>query len=164
MQHAGLVKHPDRRAWARVAQFIKPQQEVGEFALKAIAGMVGIQAALAFQQHLAAAVKLSVEEVLLHFGRHRAKLKEMALQEIVLLNEQIMLWINSKRYAPTDAETIHANLLAYLKALHQLKNQEAVAHFASLLEQPQYDHASSFVAESLETIMFLTEYIQGIEA
>jgi MoxR-like ATPase len=162
MQHAGLVKLPDRRAWVRVAQLIKPLRQLDELALKAIAGIVGIQAALAFQQHLAAAVKLSVADVLLHFDRHRAKLKEMSLAELVLLNEQILLWLNSQRYKPEDAERIHANLLAYLKALKQLKQQEAVAHFASLLEQPQYEHGNNFVAESLETILFLTDYVQGI--
>jgi endonuclease IV len=129
--------------------------------------MVGIQAALAFQQSLIAAAKLNVEQVLLHFGRHRTKLKEMSLQEIVLLNEQIMLWLNSKRYAaedtPHDTDAIRANLLAYLKALKQMKNQEAVAHFASLMEQTQYDHATNFVSESLEIILFLTEYVQGIQ-
>ena len=167
MQHAGLVKLPDRRSWVRVSDFIKPHQQLGELALKAIAGMVGIQAALAFQQSLIAAAKLNVEQVLLHFGRHRAKLKEMSLQEIVLLNEQIMLWLNSKRYAaedtPHDTDAIRANLLAYLKALKQMKNQEAVAHFASLMEQTQYDHATNFVSESLEIILFLTEYVQGIQ-
>ncbi|MEZ4868024.1 MAG: AAA family ATPase [Caldilineaceae bacterium] len=163
MQHAGLVKLPDRRSWVRVSDFIKSQPTLGELAVKAIAGMVGVQAALAFHQSLLAAAKLSVEQVLLHFSRHRAKLKEMTLQEIVLLNEQMMLWINSKRYAPDDADTIRTNLLAYLKALKQLKNQEAVAHFASLLEQPQYDHASNFVAEALDIILFLTDYVQGIQ-
>lgn len=163
MQHTGLVKQPDRRSWVRVSAFIKPQQSLSPVAHKAIAGMVGIPAAIAFQQSLLAAAKLTVEQVLLHFGRHRAKLKELTLQEVVLLNEQLMLWLNGQRYDAADADTIHANLLAYLKALKQLKNQEAVAHFASLLAQSKYEQASNFIAEALELMLFLTDYVEGIQ-
>lgn len=163
MVHVGLVKLPDRRSWARVADFIQPLAELDELAIKTVAGMVGIQAALAFQQSLSAAIKLSVEQVLLQFNKHRAKVKEMTLQEIVLLNEQIMLWLNSKQYASDSTETILTNLLAYLKVLKQLKQHEAVAHFASMLEQPQYEHASDVVSSSIEIILFLTGYIEGIQ-
>lgn len=164
MLTAGLVRTPDRRAWVRVAHFIAPHDPLTEVHIKIIAGMVGVPAALALQQSLARAAKVTPEHILRQFRRHRDKLKELSLQEIVLLNEQIMLWLNSKRYKVGEEDKLQKNLLAYLQHLQQLGNQEAVAHFASLIDNPKYAHAVSVVAASLEIITFLTDYVQGIQA
>ncbi len=163
MLTAGLVRTPDRRAWVRVAQFIAPHDTLTELHIKMIAGMVGVPAALAFQQSLATAAKVTAEHILRQFKRHRAKLKELSLQDMILLNEQIMLWLNSKHYKAGEEDKLRDNLLAYLHTLQQLKNQEAVAHFAALLDNPKYAHASSVVAASLAIITFLTDYVQGIQ-
>ena len=160
---AGLVKHPDRRAWVRVSDFIKPHQAVGEIHLKAIAGMVGTAPALAFRQSLGHSLKVSPEQILYHFERYRKKLKEMSLQELVLLNEQILFWLNSKKVRADDEETVRQNLLAYLKALKQLKQNEALAQLASQMENPNFAQASEFMAISLEIIAFLSDYIRGIQ-
>jgi len=157
---AGLVKHPDRRAWARVSDFLKPHQTVGEIHLKAVAGIVGVAAALAFRQSLGESLRVTAEQILFHFERHRAKLKEMSLQELVLLNEQILFWLNSKKFE--DEDKVRQNVLAYLKVLKSLKHNEALAHLASLVENPKFERASQFLALSLEIIGFLTDYIQDI--
>ncbi len=49
-----LAKTPDRRAWVRVAEFIQPHAALDGLHIKAIAGMVGTTAAVAFQQYLSA--------------------------------------------------------------------------------------------------------------
>lgn len=164
MLAAGLVRTPDRRAWVRVAQLIAPHDPLTDLHIKIIAGIVGVSTALAFQQSLAIAARVTAEHILRQFRRHRNKLKELSLQEIVLLNEQIMLWLNSRHHKAGEEDKLRENLLAYLQTLQQLKNQEAVAHFASLIDNPRYDHASSIVAASLEIITLLTTYIQGIQA
>jgi hypothetical protein len=163
MSKAGLVKTPDRRAWVRVSNFIKPHNQLTELHIKMIAGMVGIAAALAFQQSLSAATRVTAEDILRHFRRHQDKLKGLSLQEIILLNEQIMLWLNSKRYTPGEEARVREQLLAYLQYLRQMKQQEAMAHFASFMENPRYEHATSVVAASLEIITLLTDYVQGIQ-
>jgi len=160
---AGLIKTPDRRAWAKVSDFVKPHEWIGDLHVKAIAGMVGSEAALAFKESLAAAVKVTPQQILLDFDSHASKIDELSLQELVLLNEQIILFINSQKYRDGDEEKIRRNLLGYMKYLQQAKQQEAVAHIASMIENPKFEHAMGMLAESMELIDFLTDYIKGIE-
>ncbi|MBV7337311.1 AAA family ATPase [Chloroflexi bacterium TSY] len=160
---AGLIKVPDRRAWVKVSYFVTPLERLEDIHVKSIAGIVGSQAAIAFQQSLAEAAKVTPEQILLRFSRHKAKLKEMSIQELILLNEQLMLWINGQKYQEKNEEKIRGNLFAYLKELQQLKQNEAVAHLASLIENPRYEQATGVLAQSLELINFLTDYVQGIE-
>jgi len=163
VQTAGLVKTPDRRAWARVAAFIAGHPVLDDIHIKMIAGMVGSQAALAFKQALGATLAVTAEQILLAFARHRAKLKAFSLQDIVLLNEQILLYLNVQRYPRDKVEEIRKNLLAYLKHVKRTGQNEAVAHFASLAEGPRFERAMAMIAESLDLIGFLTDYIQGIQ-
>ena len=69
----------------------------------------------------------------------------------------------SQRYLRSRKSTVaRANLLAYMKCLPGLEQREAVAHLASMLENPRFERAMSFAAESLEIVELLTEYVQGI--
>lgn len=162
-QQAGLVKTPDRRAWVRVADFIQAHEEIADLHIKIIAGIVGSAAAWAFKQHLASRAKVTAAQILLEFRRHRKKLKELSLQELILLNEQLIYWINSRKYKAGDEEKVRQNLLAYLKYLRRAKQQEAVAHLASMTENPNFEEVMAFLAESMDIIEFLMDYIQGIK-
>lgn len=166
---AGLVKVPDRRAWVKVSRFIQPLERLDEIHIKSIAGIVGAPAAIAFQQSLAEAAKVTPEQILLNFSRHKETLQELSIQELILLNEQMMLWLNGQKYAEKakdqeqTEETIRQNLFAYLKHLQKLKQNEVIAHLASLIENPRYERATGVLAQSLALITFLTDYVQGIE-
>lgn len=160
---SGLIRTPDRRAWIRVSDFIKPLKIIDDLHIRIIAGMVGTAAALAFRQHIAAAAKLTPEQILLDFSRNKNKLGKMELQEIILLNEQIVLWINGQKYKPEQADNVRDNLLAYMKHLQKARNNEAVAHIASMIENPKYEKAMGFLSQSIELITFITQYIQGIK-
>lgn len=159
---AGLVKTPDRRAWVKVSDFVASHERVDDLHIKIIAGIVGMGAASAFRQSLAAIARITAEQVLLNFSKHKKKLNELSLQEIILLNEQIAFWINSERYKKDEADTVRANFLAYLKALQKQKHQEAIAHMASQVQSSQFENVMGMLAESLEVIEFLMEYIEGI--
>jgi len=160
---SGLVKTPDRRAWVKVSDFIKSFEHTEEVHVKIIAGMVGTSVALMFKQSLDAAAKVTAEQILLNFSQYRKKLKELGLQEIILLNEQIVLWINSKKYEKNHAEKIRRNMLAYLKELQKAKNHEPLAHIASMIESPGFEAVMSFLAESMDIIGLVTDYIKGIK-
>lgn len=160
--HAGLIKTPDRRAWVRVSDFVKPLERIDEVHIKIIAGMVGTSAAMAFKKSLTRALPVTPEQVLLEFGRVKKRLKEMPLTDLVLLNEQIVFWLNGGRCPAGKEDTARANLLAYMKHLQELQQREAVAHLASMLENPKFEQAMAFAAESLEIIELLTGYVQGI--
>ncbi|MGE0084226.1 MAG: AAA family ATPase [Desulfococcaceae bacterium] len=160
---SGLVRYPDRRAWVRVSGLIANTKKIEDIHIKIIAGMVGTPAALAFRQSLADTEKISAEQILLHFGKHKDKLKDLSLQEIILLNEQIILWISSRKYKAGQKPAMHKNLLAYLRELQKAENREPVAHFASMIENPGFENTMAFVSDSIETITLLTDYIQGIK-
>jgi len=160
---AGLVKTPDRRAWVKVANFIKPYERLEDMHIKVIAGMVGMPAASAFRQSLAIIAKVTASQILLHFRQHQEKLKDLSLQDFIILNEQILMWINGKKYKEQDADRVLQNLLAYLQYLKQAKQNEPLAHLASMRESPKFAEARDFSAQSMDIIELLMDYIQGIQ-
>lgn len=160
-----LAKTADRRAWVKVAEFVAPLPALEPLHVKAIAGMVGTTAAIALQQYLAATRQLAPEQILLHWAKHRAAVKKLALHELIQLNERLLLWLHGQTH-PSDADesaTMRANLLAYLKQLKSARQNEAIAHFASLLENPRFERAMAFCSGSVELLTLLTDYISGIQ-
>lgn len=163
MLTSGLVKTPDRRAWAKVSAFVKPHDSLSEIHIKAIAGIVGTAAAIAFQQSLAAASKITAEQLLLRFEKYKDKLAELSMQETILLNEQLVFWLNGGNYKPQQANKVRQNFLAYLKLLKQSKHHEHLAHLATMIQNPKFGEAMAFLADDLEIIEFLTDYVAGIK-
>ncbi|NEQ66122.1 MAG: AAA domain-containing protein [Symploca sp. SIO2D2] len=160
---AGLVKTPDRRAWAKVSDFLRNHKELEDIHFKLIAGMVGSRACLAFRQSLASQRGLSPEQLLLQFAKHRSKLKKLEMQDFASLNEQVLLWLNVGHCPEKRADSARKNLLNYLQYLRKAKQQEAIAHFSSLVQSPKFSDAMGFVAESMDLIDFLSEYLEAIK-
>jgi hypothetical protein len=70
----------------------------------------------------------------------------------------------SAGHCPADKEDkARTNLLGYMKFLQGAKQTEAVAHLASLLENPRFSKAMMFAAESLPLVELLSEYVKGIK-
>lgn len=160
---AGLIKTPDRRAWAKVATFVHFHRDLEDIHFKLIAGMVGSRASLAFRQSLATQAGLSPEHLLLHFAKYRSQLKDYDIQDWVTLNERILWWLNAGHCPERRADTARKNLLSYLHYLRKAKHQESIAHFASLVQGPKFSEAMAFIAESMDLIDFLSEYLEAIE-
>ncbi len=158
----GLIKTPDRRAWAKVASFIAAYPQLTDLHIKIIAGIVGTTAALAFRTSLKDTVQITPEQLLLHFNRHKKKLAELSLHDLATVNEQVMLWINGQRYAADQVDTVKKNFLAYLKQLKSQKQQEAIAHCTNLLQDKRFATVMGVLAQDAAIIEFLTDYIQGI--
>lgn len=156
-----LSKSPDRRAWERVSDLIKPEKELKDMHTKIIAGIVGMQAAAHFRKSLAAFLKVSVEQILLQFDKYKPQLKKMKFAEMVTLNEQIILWLNGKHYDVKDKSLILDNLGAYLKHLKAEKNNEAIAHFASLLEDKKFEKVTAWVLVDSPVVMTVLEQFIG---
>jgi hypothetical protein len=159
----GLVKTPDRRAWVKAAAFLKPLERIEDIHIKIIAGMVGTSAALLFKKSLSHMLAVTAEQVLLQLDRHKKRLKEMPLADLALLNEQIVIWLNAGRCPPAKQEKARSNLLGYMKFLQAGQQREAVAHLASMLENPKFNKAMAFAAESLPLIEMLSDYVKGIK-
>jgi hypothetical protein len=159
----GLVKTPDRRAWVKVSDFVKPHAQLEEVHLKIVAGMVGVPAALQFRKSLAAGLRISPEDVLLAFGKNKKRLEQAPPTDLVLLNERVAFWLNNKKSDDKEGNVIRKNFLAYLKLLREQKRGEVVAHLASLLEEARFSRAMAMLAVSAPIITELTDYVKGIE-
>jgi len=158
-----LSKSPDRRAWERVSDLIKNLDSLGEIHIKTIAGIVGLQAALAFKKSMEEFMKVTVEQILLQFEKYKGKLKDFVLHEFVYLNEQIIYWIQGEHFDKSDKKMMLTNLNSYLQILKKSKMNEALAHFASLLENVKFGRASSIIlVDSPDIMITIEEYIGTI--
>lgn len=159
-----LSKSPDRRAWVKVSELIKPLTQIEALHIKIIAGIVGIKAAMQLQQSLRHALQILPQDLLTDFGKQQKHLKKMKLQDFILLNEQILFWLNGVDTQVFAQSVLLANMLLYLNYLKKRKFNEAIAHLASLLENPQLDKATSLLlVESAEIMELLSAYIESIK-
>ncbi len=164
-RHYGLNKTSDRRAWHRVSDFLKPIKNINDVHIKIIAGIVGVTEAMNFKKNLATTLKISVNKLLLaSFKESQKILKGFQLQDFIFMNEQIMYWLNDAPYKKSQKSTILDNLHNYLVYLKKQKWEEAVAHLASLMENPRFAKVTGFVLVESEDIMEdLVDYIKNIE-
>ncbi len=159
---SGLTKTPDRRGWARVSDLIVGVQTLDTVHIKLIAGVVGTAAATAFLKSLSTPLPVSPGDVLLELSKQKKRLQKMNLAELLMLNDQLLVWICSDKCPEGKSDKARAGLLGYLNLLRQRKLDEAVAHLVSLLSKPKYEPAMEFISESLELTELLTGYMEGI--
>jgi hypothetical protein len=161
--NTGLNKTPDRRAWEKVSNLIKPLKEINDLHIKIIAGIVGIKAAMNFKKSLETTFKVSPGQLLLSFDKYKDKLKSFKLQDFIFLNEQIMYWLNGGNYKAAQKEAVLTNFHKYLIHLKKVKKTEAVAHIASMIENAKFEKVTSLLlADSMEILNELVEYINKI--
>ncbi len=161
--HLSLSKTPDRRAWERVSNLIKNTKILSDLYIKAIAGIVGLNASINFKKSLDEFVKVSAEQILTDFESAKKDLKGFKLNEYVLLNEQIVFYINNENFDKTQKKNMLTNLNLYLQHNKKIKMNEAIAHFASLLENPNFRKVTSIVlVESVDIMKTIEDFIGNI--
>ncbi len=161
---SGLQKTPDRRAWEKVSQLIKPLPVLKDVHIKIIAGIVGIKAALHFKKNIDSTLNVSPAQLLLQFNKSKVLLKTLKLKELIFLNEQVMYWLNNKQYKPTQKKTVLKNFHLYLVFLKKIHQNEAIAHIASLIEHVMFEKVTGLLlGESMDIMDDLAEYITNIK-
>ena len=167
-----IDKTPDRRAWKKVSDFIKEIKIPESIHIKMIAGMVGVEAALEFEKFLDNTFDVLPEEIFLKFGKKtRENLKNKTLNELSLLVEKMIMWINEKEYETENQKENEKNRLKILKNfskfidfLEKINKKEIIALMISILEDEKYSDAMAFlVADSDEIMSKLITYINNIE-
>jgi hypothetical protein len=160
----GIEKSPDRRSWERVSNLIKNVEKIDELFVKIIAGIVGVSASVNFKKSIKEIAKINPEKVLFQFN---TKLfKGLKLQDYILGNEDIFIFINKDKYDKKKKITLIKNLTKYIKHLKRARFQEAIAHFASLLENPNFEKVLTLVfadLDSEELRLEISDYIEGID-
>ncbi|MBE6333161.1 MAG: ATPase [Bacteroidales bacterium] len=146
----GLEKTPDRRAWKRLSDGIKPLADLSEDDLDWIAGIVGAQAASRFMGSLTGHAILTGAEVLQNFDACEPKLRKYLLHQLAIVNESIF------RHLEVAADAAPAeyaqNLTRYFELLTEMESNEAIAHLANLFESGSYPKAVLFVAEKCPSL------------
>jgi len=155
-----LEKTPDRRAWERVSNLIKDVDQIDDRYVTIIAGIVGVAASVNFKKSIQEIGKLNPEKVLFHFS---TKLfKGFKLQDYILLNENIFLFLN-KDTSDKKKKTLIKNLVKYIKHLKESNFQEAIAHLASQLENPNFEKVLTLFFIDSDALMHeISDYIKSI--
>ena len=123
---------------------------------------MGVSAAINFKKNLETQILISAEDILFRFKTKKARLKSFKLQQYIFLNEQIIYFINNGNF--DQKELLLQNLALYIKHLKKEKFNEAVAHLASMFENPKFEKVAGFVlVESMEIMEELSDYISGID-
>ncbi|MDR3342368.1 MAG: AAA family ATPase [Treponema sp.] len=134
---AGLEKNPDRRSWARVSEILNTIESIDKTVEKAIAGMVGINAALKFSTFVKNNHGVNPRMVLMDFFAQKKRLEKLDIHELTPLNEGMFRTIETEDHQETVKGYI-ANLEHYVKWLRTKKHNEVLAHWTTLYESSAY--------------------------
>ena len=162
-EDTGLDKTPDRRAWKRVSDILKQNDEPSPLLTKAISAIVGAKAASAFISDLATSKLLSARAVLMDFPKHKKELEGYELHQLSTVNDGIYRYLEVEKLADKDKETAKHNMEDYFEFLTKTR-KEAAAHFANIFVQKTYPNAVAFIARECQLLqMMFISYVRGIQ-
>ena len=141
---AGLTKTPDRRAWKKLSDCIKGQNNMEDLKIMCT-GIVGAPATAAFYQFLTSFNQLSAKKILLNYDACQARLARYKLHELSTLNEDIFRFLDMQEWEAEEEATIVANFDQYWRMLRGKKSKEAFAHLVSVFESGNYPRAISLI-------------------
>ena len=159
---AELTPKPDRRAWHRVSSALDSIQQFQPLHVKVVAGIVGVNAAMAFSKSLKDTHLLSAEDVLLRFGKAKAKIRKMETHQLAALNDRIIMRIEKGKFKAAEKRKALKNFYSYIELLLKEKQSESVAHLASLLERPKFESTAQFLLADADILSVMVEYIGAI--
>ena len=148
----GLDKTPDRRAWKKVSDVLLGKEDLNELHKKLVAGIVGPAATSRFFGSITGNKVLSGMEVLLNFDKYKAVLAKYKLHQFAIVNDGIFRYLEAGDIKGEAVQSITTNLMAYYTMLEKNKNQEAIAHFASVFEKNAYPKAILFILDNTPKI------------
>jgi hypothetical protein len=161
-----LDKSPDRRAWVRVAFLMRPHATITPVLQKAIAGIVGAQAAVAFGKFLRDTSSIQPEDILLHWDEKlEAALRATSLPDLVYLNRQILQYIEEQdpKLAEAKRKKIVRGVERYIEFLRSGKQTEVVADFINLTGRDDFKRAMGILLASPTLMQLLTDYIAKVK-
>jgi hypothetical protein len=170
LEHTGepgdpLDKAPDRRAWTRVSAVVGPHAALTPTLVKALAGIVGAPAALAFSKFLGDQSRLGPEEVLLQLNDKLAlTLRESSIQDLVHLNRQILQYLEDQesKLTPARRKKVVAGVERYLDHLRSGRQTEIVADFINQTEREDFRRASALLLTSPAIMKTFTDAIEKV--
>ncbi len=165
-QRTDLDRTPDRRAWTRVARMVRATEEIDELVTKAIGGVVGVEAAVAFHKHCSRKGRLSGERVLNRWNAETERaLDRLTVPELVPLNREILQWLehNARELAPKKLASVLAAAERYVDYLGRVQRTEAIADLVGQLDKPHFARASAILLDSSTMLAKLERYIERVK-
>ena len=119
----GLDKTPDRRAWKRVSDVIKPIPKLESRDIKLISSIIGVKATNLFVTKM-------------------AQIKQ----------EDIFQYLEANTFSDSDSKTIAKNIIDYIDFLEVQKKRETFASFANMFIQDIYKNGQKFIFQYCPSI------------
>jgi len=158
-----LTKNTDRRAWHRVSDLLQTNQEVDEIVIKAIAGIIGLNASVAFKESLNT-LKITARDLLFDYEKIKSNLKNLDLVQFSKLNTEICCFLEAETNIWEQTTLIVSNFENYLKWLQKNKQNEVIAHFISEIENLNYNEINRLVfIECPFASLLITTFISNIK-
>lgn len=151
-QDTGLERYPDRRAWRRVSDIVKPLPMLSDDDLELIAGVIGASAASRFYAFTQGRQMLSGIDILKDFSKCEASLRRYRLHQMAIVTEgifrQLELAYDFTADNPLQTELFQlyaTNFKAYYDFLEETEQREAIAFTANLFQSGSYQNAILFI-------------------
>jgi hypothetical protein len=158
-----LTKTPDRRAWEKVNNIIKPIKELKPFHIKVLSGLIGNETALDF---IASESKQEKDKVtgfdILEKGKQVfALLTALKLPEHSSIVDSIFACLNDSKNLEEEKKTKYVkNLTAFIKWLNTNKKYEPLAYFTSLFTESSFYEAKEFIQrDCVEVVKILSTFV-----
>ena len=136
-----LNKTPDRRAWFKVNDVIKPiQSKLQDIHFKMLSGVIGQTAVGMFNKHLSTMIDIDAKKLLYSkdFSKLETELMLMTMQDLIYLNGQIINFVVAQEKficaKQATQTTVCKNFGAYVNYLIDNKQNETVADMVNTLE------------------------------
>ena len=140
----GLDKTPDRRAWKRVSDVIKPKNKLGNNDVKLISSIIGTKATRLFISKMGQTKQIEVKDMLHDFESCVNILPTLKTHDFTMLNEDIFQYIESSTFDDNESQIIASNTAKYIDYLETQNKNEVVASFANYFQQDKYEKSQTF--------------------
>ena len=162
-EDTGLDKTPDRRAWKRVSDIILGSPAVSPVQLKAIAGIVGAKAAVAFSGSVSTRRLVRGKDILYGFPSVKDKIGACTAHELSMVNDSVFRSLEIERIEEGRGDEVKESLEAYFKCLAD-SHKEAAAHFANLYVRQTYPKAVAYIARNCQALTIaIVRFVKGIK-
>jgi hypothetical protein len=136
----GMEKTADRRSWQRVSELMANTEKLDKTIEKAIAGIVGIGAAVKFMNFLKTNFGFDVKKLLSNFESYKGTIATLPIHELTIINDGMFRIVETEDNPKTVKKYID-NMELYVKWLHGTKRSEVLAHWTTLYDSVTYPKA-----------------------
>ncbi|WP_027455135.1 AAA family ATPase [Xylanibacter brevis] len=148
----GLDKTPDRRAWKRVSDVIKPIPKLESRDIKLISSIIGVKATNLFVTKMAQIKQVDIKDLLKDFSKYGPQLVTFKPHDFVVINEDIFQYLEANTFSDSDSKTIAKNIIDYIDFLEVQKKRETFASFANMFIQDIYKNGQKFIFQYCPSI------------